>query len=172
MLPSLQPHYLYKIRFDTKVIGSKTSYHGGVEDIVPRVKKSVWKPGKSKRLLPVAWVWKGQVSVAHTLMLAEFTDICVRRKYLQTGKNKLTASSLYRSWFFLNASRDKEQKRLAFLGFSRSFCLWVCWGPVKELWLWRQILKMSMWFLSITLTKNDPEKEWKRNQWQLLRKCF
>ena len=41
MLPSLQPHYLYKIRFDTKVIGSKTSYHGGVEDIVLRVKKSI-----------------------------------------------------------------------------------------------------------------------------------
>lgn len=35
MLPSLQPHYPYKIKFDTKVKGSKTSYHDGVEDIVP-----------------------------------------------------------------------------------------------------------------------------------------
>lgn len=67
------------------------------------------------------------VNVAHTLVLAEFTDICVRREYLQTGKNKLTASSLYRSWFFLNASKDKEQRSWPF-GISRSFCLWVRWG--------------------------------------------
>lgn len=52
---------------------------------------------------------KWLVNVAYTLVLAEFTDICVRREYLQTGKTKLTASSLYRSWFFLNALKTKSR---------------------------------------------------------------
>lgn len=54
MLPSLQPHYLYKIKLDTKVIGSKSSYYGGgVSDEYPESKSLFWKPGKSKSLLPV-----------------------------------------------------------------------------------------------------------------------
>lgn len=64
MFPSLQPHYLYKIKLDTKVIGSKTSYHGGVEDIVPRVKKSILETREEQKS-PSCYMglkWPGQCS--------------------------------------------------------------------------------------------------------------